>query len=408
MFLSAQTSLDGFQRRLGWISSALIACSSATEPQLPAPDGSQLISGATFSCLIDPRSQSDSRCWGRLGSAPQPPTAPVVVEWPETLGVFSILSASDHICGLTVDGVAYCWGPNDFGQLGNGTTNASPVPTAVATNIRFQTISAGIRSTCAIDLEGTAYCWGLDDLGRLGRGVEGSGVAQVTPVSVSGSRRFSTIEGAWIYCALGAPDYHAYCWGALSGTFDPENAPEPGDCEDYYFIEFVGVDCLRPTLLTGGLTFVEMSIGGNTACGLTPGGSAHCWGEGALGQLGNGVSGPGARAVQPAAVTGGLTFQTIAAGATHVCGLIAEGKAYCWGNNFRGYLGVPQTSVPLSAEPLEVAGGHSFEALAAGWYHTCGRTPEGEVWCWGSGLNGALGRDPEVGDSYVPVQVPLN
>lgn len=379
-------------------------CSSVTEPNLPLPGGPQLVSGATFSCLR--RADMDLQCWGRLGGTSQS-TPPQVVHWAGTSPTFAVLNASGHICGLTVEGAAYCWGSNEYGQLGNGSTSFSDAPAAVATEVRFTAISPGVHTTCAIDVQGSPYCWGRDEFGALGLGTVGSGGAQPAPTKVAGSLKFASIASGWIHCALGALDKRAHCWGAIPGSFDLGSWREPGDCEEAFFIWFTGADCLRPTPLSGDLTFADLSVGGSTACGVTESGAAYCWGDGNFGQLGNGASGSGTHAVHPTAVSGGLAFSTVTAGASHVCGLTISGQAYCWGNNFRGYLGVGESLVGSSAEPLEVAGGHTFSALAAGWHHTCGMTPDGQVWCWGS-ETGALGRDPALGDSFVPVRVLFN
>jgi alpha-tubulin suppressor-like RCC1 family protein len=174
-----------------------------------------------------------------------------------------------------------------------------------------------------------------------------------------------------------------------------------------FWVEFGGENCLVPTPVLGDLAFVDLSIWGG-ACGLVAPGRAYCWGEGTYGQLGNGQAGYGTYSVEPVAVVGGLTFRSITAGATHACGLTDAGRAHCWGNNFRGYLGVDPLSMGLSPEPVAVTGDHRFEVLAAGSWHTCGLTDDGDVWCWGSGQEGKLGRDSALGDSYVPLRVPLN
>ena len=391
----------------GWLvllcAMASARCSSfteVTEAILPLPDETQLISGATFSCLLRP--DTDLQCWGRLGGTPQV-TPPQVVNWAGMSPSFAVLNSSGHFCGLTVYGAAYCWGSNGNGQIGNGSTAFSSAPAAVATEVRFTAISPGISSTCAIDVQGGAHCWGL--YGALGLGTVGDGGSQPTPIQVPGSLKFASIASSEFHCALTRLDDRAYCWGASAGSFGGR-WEEPGDCVEVFFIAFTGADCLSPTPLAGDLAFAGLSLGGTTACGVIKSGAGYCWGEGQYGQLGNGETGSGTHAVQPTAVTGGLTFRTVTAGVTHVCGLTIGGKAYCWGNNVRGYLGVAPSG--FSGEPLEVAGGHTFSALVAGWYHTCGLAPEDEVWCWGSGGTGALGRDPALGDSFVPVRILLS
>jgi len=69
---------------------------------------------------------------------------------------------------LTNDGTAYCWGDNRQGQLGDSTTTARTAPTAVQTELRFTSLSAGVQHTCGITTEGLLACWGRNQLGELG------------------------------------------------------------------------------------------------------------------------------------------------------------------------------------------------------------------------------------------------
>jgi alpha-tubulin suppressor-like RCC1 family protein len=152
----------------------------------------------------------------------------------------SISAGSFHTCGVTTTGQAYCWGFNEWGQLGDGTrsTSPSPTPTAVVGGLNFASISVGNLHTCGITTTGQAYCWGNGVGGRLGDGT----------------------------------------------TTDRR---------------------LTPTAVAGGLNFASISAGGAHTCGTTPTGQAYCWGTGAYGTLGNGTT---ADRLTPTAVGGGLTF----------------------------------------------------------------------------------------------------
>lgn len=70
-------------------------------------------------------------------------------------------------CGLTTDGVAYCWGHNEYGQLGDGSTQSKSWPVRVATDVRFSSIAAGWH-TCAVSVDGEVYCWGRNTYGQIG------------------------------------------------------------------------------------------------------------------------------------------------------------------------------------------------------------------------------------------------
>jgi alpha-tubulin suppressor-like RCC1 family protein len=61
-----------------------------------------------------------------------------------------------------------CWGDNQYGQLGDGTTTDRLVPTTVSDTLAFLGVSAGAGHTCAITVKGEAYCWGRNSYGQLG------------------------------------------------------------------------------------------------------------------------------------------------------------------------------------------------------------------------------------------------
>ncbi|HEY1958873.1 MAG TPA: hypothetical protein VGH28_24845 [Polyangiaceae bacterium] len=75
-----------------------------------------------------------------------------------------------HTCVLTSAGAVYCWGSNDYGQIGNGnTTTPVTTPYEVFTS-GVVGIAAGEIHTCAYKSDGTVWCWGYNGSGQLGIG----------------------------------------------------------------------------------------------------------------------------------------------------------------------------------------------------------------------------------------------
>jgi alpha-tubulin suppressor-like RCC1 family protein len=130
-----------------------------------------------------------------------------------------------------------------------------------------------------------------------------------------------------------------------------------------------------------------VSAGGSVACALSADGRAFCWGDNYDGQLGTGTSASSTSNLLP--VAGSLTFRSISVGEHHVCGLTAAGAAYCWGLNYYGALGNGTTANALA--PVPVAGGLTFADVSAGAMHTCAVTAAGAAYCWGYNGNGQLG-----------------
>jgi alpha-tubulin suppressor-like RCC1 family protein len=165
-----------------------------------------------------------------------------------------------------------------------------------------------------------------------------------------------------------------------------------------------------PTLVSGGVRFASLSAGGWAGtsfysahtCGVTAGGAAYCWGSNYFGELGTGTTagpeycyvpqGPGAWpyscALSPASVAGGLSFVAVSTGYHHSCGVTPQGEAYCWGHNVEGAIGDGTTSDRDS--PTLVAGGVNFAAVSAGGDFSCGVTATGSAYCWGLNAEGEL------------------
>jgi alpha-tubulin suppressor-like RCC1 family protein len=216
---------------------------------------------------------------------------------------------------------------------------------------------------------------------------------------VTGSRGNSSV-GPWTSVSVGfsfvcgtTTEMRAYCWGENSdGQLGTGSADGPESCGT--------ASCsTRPIAMTGDLRFASISAGGAHACGLTPEGTAYCWGSNARGQLGAKASetcSSGPCATRPARVSSSLTWSSISAGAEHTCALTEGGRAYCWGSNFWGQVGNGSRSEATGTPaPVPVAGGLTFRLLSAGGGHTCGLTTDGRAFCWGLGRTGQLGTGGE-------------
>lgn len=146
----------------------------------------------------------------------------------------------------------------------------------------------------------------------------------------------------------------------------------------------------------------RVSVGGRHSCLLSDEGRAFCWGGNDRGQLGIDNS---TRLSAPLSPVAGERFVALASGMSHSCAVTASGDAFCWGDNDAGQLGDGTT---ISREtPVHVTGNHDFRTVVAGSAHACALAANGAAWCWGSDANGQLG-DRGSGNQSAPVPVADN
>ena len=155
--------------------------------------------------------------------------------------------------------------------------------------------------------------------------------------------------------------------------------------------------------MSGGLSFTQISVGGDFACGLTSAGVAYCWGNNQSGQLGNGGSTP---SLVPGAVTATsghalyqLTLTQIDAGNGYACALASTGAGYCWGLGTSGQLGNGASTTSSTAAAVTVSGvlsGVDLVQIATGGTTTCALGTTGAAYCWAPAVaaSSGTGRPP--------------
>jgi alpha-tubulin suppressor-like RCC1 family protein len=272
-------------------------------------------------------------------------------------------------CGLATDGLAYCWGANATGQLGDGSANASPTPVPVTGGTRFSSLSVGSEHACALAANGSAFCWGNNASGQLGIG---PAAESFVPTPVAGGLRFAAISGGGIHTCGVTGAGRVYCWGDNFGGQ-------------------LGVDLatrrsLSPVAVETNVNFTLISTGGLHTCGISNTGRTLCWGENTDRQLGVDSLDFSPQPLEPAP---GPAFVAVSAGGFHSCALTVDGVAWCWGEGESGQLGDGGTED--RATPVQVAGGLAFQSVTAGAFHTCGHGVDGILYCWGSNADGQVG-----------------
>jgi alpha-tubulin suppressor-like RCC1 family protein len=156
------------------------------------------------------------------------------------------------------------------------------------------------------------------------------------------------------------------------------------------------------TAVQGLANAVQVNASDDSTCARKENGAIVCWGDNAVGQLGDGTTAP---SLAPVTVKGVANAVHVSGGREHTCVRTAAGKVFCWGSNYAGQLGSTAVTAPLSSTPVSVTGISDAVEVATGEFHSCARRADNTVWCWGSNFYGQLGDGTSV-DSRLPVQVP--
>jgi alpha-tubulin suppressor-like RCC1 family protein len=291
----------------------------------------------------------------------------------------------DHVCATDNNGL-YCWGRNVSGEVGVGTTDPAPTPSLVSGGLAFQQVVIGDDFTCGQANSGATYCWGANDVGQLGTGVAGN---SSVPVPVAGDPQFRVLAAAGRTACGATVTGELLCWGngadgeLGNGQFD--------------------VISTTPMPVGGGFQWEGVAIGANaageaTVCAGTIT-ALYCWGKNSDGEIGDGTK---QRRSLPTAVVGVSPNAQIAPGGSHTCARLPQATVVCWGKAGRLGNGTSQASLT----PVAVAGGLVFAAIWSGRDHTCGRTDDepSRAYCWGDNARGQLG-DGTMTERLVPTRV---
>jgi alpha-tubulin suppressor-like RCC1 family protein len=298
-----------------------------------------------------------------------------------------------HACALAGAGDVYCWGENDFGQLGDGTTKTHLSPARVEGLPPVDKMSSGRGHTCVETTQSPpqAYCWGQNDFGQIGIGTTNHVLSPVLVPLPGGVEKISA--GGTHTCAV-LLDQTVQCWGRNNrGQLGVDQATTPSGYSP------------SPVPIAGLTQVERVYGGDEHTCGRTSSDTGICWGSNVAGQLGSGMDGaqmPDRAA--PAVVSGLESVGYLSMGNRHTCAFLDTLGARCWGANDFGQLNLPDAlprTTPVPPEPLPGNPSPAVAVIEAGGEHACAIAEGGAVFCWGLNDTGQLGNGAIGGTSPV-------
>lgn len=339
----------------------------SVELRITEPPASRLSAGGEHTCSI--RTDQSLWCWGSneygqvgTGVTGPGPATPVRVggasDWT------SVVAGGAHTCGTRRAGQLFCWGLNHQGQLGLGGRTSTGSPTRVGQANDWRDLSLGWFTTCGVRAEGSLRCWGDNSAGQLG---DGTNQTRREPRRVPGAGWRTVSAGGWHTCGIRVDD-SLWCWGR-----NPFGQVGDGTLTNRW----------SPVRIGSRASWVDVTSSLTHTCATTARGEVRCWGRNSRGQLGTGDL---ADRSSPIRVGGLPKVVEVGAGEGSTCALDTTGASWCWGSNAYGFYGDgSQTSASTA-----VAGPAGQSRLTAGWLHRCALV-SGAVRCWGNDENGQLG-----------------
>ena len=371
--------------------------------------------GELHTCGI--RADDSLACWGansqgQLGDTTTTARATPVTVAPGTTWV-AVAVGGQFTCALKSDQTAWCWGLNSRGQLGLGTTTQEPAPKPLGPT-QWRTITAGLEFACGVQMDGKLRCWGHNQRGELG---DNSGSDHTSPVPVGGDQIVDWTEvhaGREHACGLHG-DGELACWGSnehgqlvtdLARSFETGPSAIDGTwvhvattahatcaidrdarlfCAGYGPAGALGDGTGTPLTLTQRPgTWTHVGAGRNVTCGLQ-GSAISCWGDNALGAIGDGTRND---RQAPVPVAGSFSSFSVF---DHVCAITSGGSLSCWGANNQGQAGVGGVADQLTPMTIGTA---AWSMTSSGKYNGCGIAQTVQLWCWGYNKYGELNRAP--------------
>lgn len=373
----------------------------ATAVDVDVQDAKEITSGEYHSCVLT--HSGAIACWGsnqygQLGSggdvADYAEPQWVAADPLDGANFTSVSAGAFSSCALDTLQRAWCWGADQNGQLGSTGPTTAFIPRRVDDSQfplgGLKALDAGQFHACAVDSNDEAWCWGDNDFGQLG---DGTSDTRLVPVKViaPGVKFLQIAAGRSHTCAIDSATRSLYCWGkgSANGFLDEQDRHAPE------ILPYLGNQAFSRVEAGDSHTCASQDIPGNSTSS-----DLYCFGYNGSGQLGIGQ--PQGETLQPKYVVKilgsgtGSSLPQFSLGSSHTCMRAEYAFAACWGYNNGGQLvdgSFQSRDTPGVSELGQVSG------ISAGDDFSCAISLSGNVVCGGSqayGQSGDIVADPSV------------
>jgi alpha-tubulin suppressor-like RCC1 family protein len=282
--------------------------------------------------------------------------------------------------GRTTPGLWAC-GYDNYGQLGNNSTNNYSSPIQIGNLTNWLQVSGGYGHTMAVKTDGTLWGTGYNPYGQLGTN---SNINYSSPIQIGALTTWKQIA-THNYHTLGIQTNGSlWAWGynATGGLGTGTNA------------------FLSSPVQVGNLTnWKQVACGDYHSAAINTTGYLYTWGRNAFGQIGNGTTTYYSSPIQIGSLS---NWKQVACGDAHTIGVKTDGTLWAWGYNFYGQLGVGSTS--NFSSPLQIGSDTNWKSVSCGFDHSVAIRTDGSIWSWGYNSSGQLGNGTATNYSS-PIQI---
>ncbi len=269
-----------------------------------------------------------------------------------------------HACAIAASGELWCWGNDQYGQLGDGVLgdfSTNYPPAAVPLSFEVSAVRAGPGRTCAVSAAGEAWCWGYNPSGAVGVTPSGS---VPTPTRVGSLTGVVQVDAGYDFSCARTSAGEVWCWGVDSNGQLGNGAAGGGP---------------TPSRVALSGNAVDFALGYHFGCAVLDTNEVWCWGGENFGELGNGAAGA---TPSPVRITG-FDAVDVEAGPYQACAIRSSGEVWCWGANESGRpLGL--STYGHRDVPVHIPGVSGAARMRMGDGMICALQSDGALLCWGT------------------------